>query len=230
MLADDHAVASSVLDDGGFIQALSPGAVHISMSTISVALSKRLAQEHSQREQEHVAAPVFGRAEAAEARKLFIVAAGQQSVIERCRVLLEHLGQRLFIVGDKPEMANVVKLSGNFLIASAIESLGEAMALARKYDIAPHAYVDFLTNGLFAAPLYKTCGTLIADERYQPAGFRLRLGLKDIQLALWQPAKPSMCRCLLPVSSGIISSPQSPVECKNRIGAQPQDWLPKMPA
>ena len=98
--------------------------------------------------------------------------------------LLEALGQRVFVMGDKPEMANVVKLSGNFLIASVIESLGEAIALTRKYGIDPHQYVDFLTNSLFAAPVYKTYGNLIADEKYQPAGFKMRLGLKDMKLAL----------------------------------------------
>ena len=184
MLADDFAVGSAVLHKGGLINGMSAGSVHISMSTISVALSKKLAEEHRKRDQAYMAAPVFGRPEAAEAGKLFIVAAGEPSVVERCKALLEALGQRLFIIGDKPEMANVVKLSGNFLIASVIESLGEAIALVRKYDIAPHDYVDFLTNSLFAAPVYKTYGNLIAEEKYRPAGFKLRLGLKDIRLAL----------------------------------------------
>ena len=184
MLADDAAVESAVLHSGGVIENLPPGATHISMSTISVALSKKLAEEHHKRGQKYITAPVFGRPEAAEAAKLFVAAAGDKEAIERCRPLLEALGQRVFVVGDKPEMANVVKLSGNFLIASVIESLGEAIALARKYGIDPHQYVDFLTNSLFAAPVYKTYGGLIADEKYRPAGFKMRLGLKDIKLAL----------------------------------------------
>ncbi|MGO9518974.1 MAG: NAD(P)-dependent oxidoreductase [Candidatus Korobacteraceae bacterium] len=184
MLADDAAVESAVLHSGGVIENLPPGATHISMSTISVALSKKLAEEHHKRGQQYITAPVFGRPEAAEAAKLFVAAAGDKEAIERCRPLLEALGQRVFVVGDKPEMANVVKLSGNFLIASVIESLGEAIALARKYGIDPHQYVDFLTNSLFAAPVYKTYGGLIADEKYRPAGFKMRLGLKDIKLAL----------------------------------------------
>ncbi len=154
------------------------------MSTISVALSRKLAEEHARRGHHYIAAPVFGRPEAAEAGKLFIVAAGDKAAVERHRPLLEALGQRVFFMGDKPEMANVVKLSGNFLIASVIESLGEAMALTRKYGIDPHHYVEFLTNSLFAAPIYKTYGNLIADEKYQPAGFKMRLGLKDVKLAL----------------------------------------------
>jgi 3-hydroxyisobutyrate dehydrogenase-like beta-hydroxyacid dehydrogenase len=184
MLADDHAVESAVLHSGGVLDHLPSGAVHSSMSTISVALSKKLAEEHSKHGQQYIAAPVFGRPEAAEAGKLFVVAAGDKSAVERCKPLLEILGQRVFVIGDKPEMANVVKLSGNFLIASVIESLGEAIALTRKYGIDPHDYVEFLTNSLFAAPIYKTYGGIIAEEKYRPAGFKLRLGLKDVRLAL----------------------------------------------
>jgi 3-hydroxyisobutyrate dehydrogenase-like beta-hydroxyacid dehydrogenase len=184
MLADDHAVESAVLHSEGLLDHLSSGAVHISMSTISVALSKKLAEEHSKHGHQYIAAPVFGRPEAAEAGKLFVVAAGDKLAVERCKPLLEILGQRVFVIGDKPEMANVVKLSGNFLIASVIESLGEAIALTRKYGIDPHDYVEFLTNSLFAAPIYKTYGGIIAEEKYLPAGFKLRLGLKDVRLAL----------------------------------------------
>jgi 3-hydroxyisobutyrate dehydrogenase-like beta-hydroxyacid dehydrogenase len=184
MLADDFAAESAVLHPGGVLESLPKNATHISMSTISVALSKKLAEEHARRGQQYITAPVFGRPEAAEAGKLFVVAAGEKAAVEHCKPLLEALGQRVFVIGDKPEMANVVKLSGNFLIASVIESLGEAIALTRKYGIDPHQYVEFLTNSLFAAPVYKTYGNLIADEKYQPAGFKLRLGLKDMKLAL----------------------------------------------
>ena len=200
MLADDAAVESAVLNSGGVMQNLPPKAAHISMSTISVELSKKLADEHHKRGQKYITAPVFGRPEAAEAGKLFVAAAGDKEAIERYRPLLEALGQRVFVVGDKPEMANVVKLSGNFLIASVIESLGEAIALARKYGIDPHQYVDFLTNSLFAAPVYKTYGGLIADEKYRPAGFKMRLGLKDMKLAL---AAAESVDAPLPVASMI---------------------------
>ena len=184
MLADDPAVESAVLGEGGALASLPKGAAHISMSTISVALSRKLAEEHAKRGQQYLAAPVFGRPEAAEAGKLFVVVAGDKATVERYKPLLEAVGQRVFVMGDKPEMANVVKLSGNFLIASVIESLGEAVALTRKYGVDPHQYVEFLTNSLFAAPIYKTYGNLIADEKYQPAGFKIRLGLKDMKLAL----------------------------------------------
>ncbi len=184
MLAEDHAVSSAVLHPGGVLEALAPGAIHISMSTISVALSSQLAAEHSARGQHYVAAPVFGRPDAAAAAKLFIAAAGDVSALERCQPIFDAVGQRTFVIGPQPEMANVVKLSGNFLIFSVIESLGQAVALTRKYGIDPHAYIDFLTSTLFAAPVYKTYGGIIADERYHPAGFRLRLGLKDVRLVL----------------------------------------------
>jgi len=184
MLADDQAVESSVLHSGAVIDNLAKGATHISMSTISVALSRKLATEHAKRGQLYLAAPVFGRPEAAAGGKLFIAAAGDKAVTEHCRPVLEAMGQKVFVIGDKPEMATVVKISGNFLIASVIESLGEAVALARKYDIDPHAYVDFLTSTLFNAPVYKTYGGIIADEKYTPPGFKLRLGLKDVRLAL----------------------------------------------
>ncbi len=184
MLADDNAVEASVLHSNAVIDNLPKGATHISMSTISVALSRKLAEEHAKRGHKYMAAPVFGRPDAAAGGKLFIAAAGEKDVVELCRPVLESLGQRMFVLGDKPEMANVVKLTGNFLIASVIESLGEAIAVARKYDIDPHAYVDFLTGSLFAAPIYKTYGGIIADEKYTPPGFKLRLGLKDVRLAL----------------------------------------------
>jgi 3-hydroxyisobutyrate dehydrogenase-like beta-hydroxyacid dehydrogenase len=184
MLADDSAVESAVLHAGGVMESLRRGATHISMSTISVALSKKLAEEHGKRGQHYITAPVFGRPEAAAAGKLFVATAGEKAAVERCKPILELLGQRVFVIGDKPEMANVVKLSGNFLIASVIESLGEAIALVRKYGIDPHEYVEFLTNSLFAAPVYKTYGRLIADAKHETAGFALRLGLKDIRLAL----------------------------------------------
>jgi len=184
MLADDNAVSAAVLGGGGVAESLALGSIHVSMSTISVALSQQVAAEHRKRGQHYLTAPVFGRPEAAAAGKLFIAAAGNAPALERCRPIFDAIGQRTFVIGPKPEMANVVKLTGNFLIASVIESLGEAVALARKYGIDPHEYVEFLTSTLFAAPVYKTYGGIIADQRYQPAGFKMRLGLKDVRLVL----------------------------------------------
>ena len=184
ILADDAAVSSAVLAPGGCMETLAAGAIHVSMSTISVALSQQLAAEHQKRGQRYVAAPVFGRPDAAAAAKLVVAAAGDAADIERCRPVFDAIGQATFVIGAQPEMANVVKLGGNFLIASVIESLGEALALKRKYGVDPHEFVTFLTSTLFSAPIYKNYGGIIADERYQPAGFKMRLGLKDVRLVL----------------------------------------------
>jgi 3-hydroxyisobutyrate dehydrogenase-like beta-hydroxyacid dehydrogenase len=184
MLADDHAVETVVFGQEGVVAALPPNAIHVSMSTISVALSDRLAEAHARAGQAYVAAPVFGRPEAAAAAQLFIIAAGGDEAIRRCQPLFDAIGQKTFGVGDKPSAANLVKLSGNFLITSIIESLGEAFALVRKSGVDPHRYLEILTGTLFSAPVYKTYGGLIADEKYEPAGFKMALGLKDIRLAL----------------------------------------------
>jgi 3-hydroxyisobutyrate dehydrogenase-like beta-hydroxyacid dehydrogenase len=183
MLSDDEAL-ENVVFEGRLIDMLPEGGIHVSASTISVALAQRLAADHAQRGQTLVSAPVFGRPEAAAAAKLFVVAAGPGDALERCQPLFDAMAQRTFRFGEQPEAANVVKLSGNFLIAAVIETLGEAMALVRKSGIDPAQYVDLLTNTLFAAPIYRTYGGLIAAQQYRPAGFRLPLGLKDVSLAL----------------------------------------------
>jgi 3-hydroxyisobutyrate dehydrogenase-like beta-hydroxyacid dehydrogenase len=184
MLADDAAVEAVLFGDSGVGQSLPAGAMHISMSTISVTLSERLGRMHQEAGQIYATAPVFGRPEAAAAAKLFIVAAGPTEAIEKCQPLFGAMGQKTFVIGEKPSDANLVKLSGNFLIAATIESLGEAIALARKSGIDAHRYVDILTGTLFSAPVYKTYGEVIADEKYEPAGFKMALGFKDIRLAL----------------------------------------------
>jgi 3-hydroxyisobutyrate dehydrogenase-like beta-hydroxyacid dehydrogenase len=184
MLADDRAVEHAVFGPDGVLAALAPGAIHISMSTISVALAERLEAAHQEKRQEFVSAPVFGRPEAASAAKLFIVAAGRPEAIATCRPLFDVLGQRTFQIGDEAPKANLVKLSGNFLIASVIEALGEAFALVSKAGIDRAQYLDILINTLFGAPVYKTYGALIAEERYQPPGFKAKLGYKDVRLAL----------------------------------------------
>ena len=184
MLAHDDALSAVVHGDGGVLASLGKGAVHISASTISVAMSERLTKEHAAAGQRFVAAPVFGRPEAAAAAKLFVAAAGAPDAIEAVTPLFEAIGQRTFVLGEEPKAANLVKLSGNFLIASVIESLGEAMALVEKGGVDRHAYLDLLTSTLFNAPVYKTYGGLIADRKFKPAGFTAPLGQKDIRLAL----------------------------------------------
>jgi 3-hydroxyisobutyrate dehydrogenase-like beta-hydroxyacid dehydrogenase len=184
MLADDEAVEHVTLGEGGVVAALGENTVHISMSTISVALSERLALEHAGVHRDYVAAPVFGRPDAAAAGKLFIIAAGARRAVARCQALFDAMGQKTFAVDEKPPKANLIKLSGNFLITSIIDSLGETFALTRKSGIDPHRFLDVLTGTLFSAPIFRTYGGLIADEHYDPAGFKMTLGLKDIRLAL----------------------------------------------
>lgn len=184
MLSDDAAVESVVFGEGGALHALSRGAVHFCTSTIGVALSDRLAEAHRKCGHGYIAAPVFGRPEAAAAAKLFIVAAGADETLARCRSLFDALGQKTFVIGSNPSQANLVKLTGNFLIASVLESLGEAFALVRKAGIDPERFLHVMTNSLFAAPLYRTYGTIIAEDKDPADGFRMSLGLKDLRLAL----------------------------------------------
>ncbi len=184
MLADDSAVEIVVFGEDGIVNNLSKGAIHVSASTISVALADRLTAEHTKRGQRFVSAPVFGRPEAAASAKLFIVAAGAADAVDACTPLFEAMGQQIFRFGEKPSSANLVKISGNFMIASTIETLSEAMALVAKGGLDQHQYLDFLTSTLFNAPIYKTYGTLIADKKFKPAGFAAPLGFKDNRLAL----------------------------------------------
>ena len=184
MLANDDAVEGIVFGDGGILVSLADGATHVSSSTISVALSERLTAAHAEAGQQFVAAPVFGRPEAAQAAKLFVVAAGPPAPVQALAEIFDGYSQRTFVVSEEPRTANLVKLSGNFLITSVIESLGEAMALVGKAGVDKHQYLDILTSTLFGAPIYKTYGGLIAGEQFEPAGFAASLGQKDIRLVL----------------------------------------------
>lgn len=184
MLANDEAVTEIAFSKGGLIDSLAGGAVHISSSTISVALSQRLTDAHTRKGQLFVAAPVFGRPEVAATGELAVVAAGTDDAMDRARPFLEAIGRKLFVISSAPKDASLVKLSGNFLIACVIESLGEAMALIGKAGLDSGQYLEVLTSTLFDAPVYKTYGTLISQNRFEPAGFAAPLGQKDIRLAL----------------------------------------------
>lgn len=184
MLSDDRALQEVVYGDAGILARLRVGAVHISSSTISVELAERLASDHAAAGQRFIAAPVFGRPDAAAAARLAVVAAGAFDTIGGVMPLLKSIGQKVFIVSETPKIANLVKLSGNFLIASVIEALGEAMALISKAGVNKNQYLDILTSTLFDAPVYRTYGSLIACEKFEPAGFSAPLGHKDIRLAL----------------------------------------------
>jgi 3-hydroxyisobutyrate dehydrogenase-like beta-hydroxyacid dehydrogenase len=198
MLSDDDALSTVAFGEGGVIVSLGKGAVHVSMSTISVALSARLAAAHANAGQRFVAAPVFGRPEAAAIAKLFITAAGATDALGICSPLFEALGQRTFFFGAEPQAANLVKLSGNFLIASMIEALGEAIALVGKAGIDRREYINFLTSTVFTAPIYRTYGSMIVEEKFMPAGFAAPLGHKDIRLTL---AAAESLRVPMPLAS-----------------------------
>ena len=184
MLADDGAVEGVVFGHDGLLHTLRDDAVHISCSTISVALSRRLTEAHNEGGSRFLAAPVLGRPEAAAAGKLVVLAGGEDGTIARCRPVLEAMSQRIVIVAADPVGANLVKLSCNFMIASVIESLAEAITLIRKGGIDPTMYLGLLTSTLFDAPVYKTYGEMIVQEKWRPAGFKLPLGLKDVRLAM----------------------------------------------
>ncbi len=184
MLANDDAVASVVLGAHGVLDGMQPDGLHISMSTISPALSRRMATAHKERGQHYMAAPVFGRPDAAAAGKLFIVAAGREEVQAKAKPVFEVLGQRTFPVGERPEDANFIKLFGNFLITCVLEGLGEVFAVARKAEIDPGKVFEVLSGTLFGAPAYNNYGPRIIEEKFSPAGFKLPLGLKDVRLLL----------------------------------------------
>ncbi|MCR6629842.1 MAG: NAD(P)-dependent oxidoreductase [Magnetospirillum sp.] len=198
MLADDEALEAVAFGDGGILAHLPKGAVHVSSSTIGVALAERLAAAHAEAGQRFVSAPVFGRPNVAAAGELFVVAAGAADAVAKMQPLFDAVGRQTFVVAETPQTANLVKLSGNFLIASVIESLGEAMALVAKGGVDRRQYLDLLTSTLFNAPVYKTYGGLVADRSFEPAGFAAPLGLKDIRLTL---AAAEGLRVPLPLAS-----------------------------
>jgi 3-hydroxyisobutyrate dehydrogenase-like beta-hydroxyacid dehydrogenase len=184
MLANDAAVEAVTFGDNGIRAELPAGATHISCSTISVELADRLAASHAEAGQQFVSAPVFGRPEAAAAAKLFVVAAGAPAAVTTVSPIFDAIGQRTFVLGEEPRAANLVKISGNFLIAAVIESVGEAMALVGKAGVDKQQYLELLTSTLFDAPVYRTYGGLLARGEFTPAGFAATLGLKDVKLAL----------------------------------------------
>jgi 3-hydroxyisobutyrate dehydrogenase-like beta-hydroxyacid dehydrogenase len=184
MLADDNAVESVVFSAQGALEGMQRDSLHISMSTISPALSRRLSAAHKERGQQYIAAPVFGRPEAAASAKLFIVASGTKEALAKATPVFELLGQRTFEIGERPEDANFIKLFGNFLITCVLEGLGEVFAVARKAEINPKTVFEVLSGTLFGAPAYTNYGPRIIEEKFSPAGFKMPLGLKDVRLLL----------------------------------------------
>ena len=183
MLSDDAAVERAVFDTDGIAGSLARDAVHVSSSTISTAMARRLASEHAGHGQRYLSAPVFGRPDAADAKRLLVVAGGPADVVEGCRPLFDAVARQTFVAGAEAWQANAVKLCGNFMIAGMLETFGEAYATLRKSKVDPHLFLAVM-NALFASPVYANYGRIVADEEFDPAGFALKLGLKDVRLVL----------------------------------------------
>jgi 3-hydroxyisobutyrate dehydrogenase-like beta-hydroxyacid dehydrogenase len=183
MLSEDDVVREIFLRDG-LLAKLRRGTTHVNMATVSVALVRELAAMHQERSVVYVAAPVLGRPDAAAAGKLNILVAGPSEAIEAVQPLFEVLGQKTWRFGERPEQANAVKIAANLMLACAIEAMGEAAQLVKSHEVAPGDFLEMLAGSLFACPVYKTYGSMIAEERFSPAGFKARLGLKDVRLAL----------------------------------------------
>jgi 3-hydroxyisobutyrate dehydrogenase-like beta-hydroxyacid dehydrogenase len=198
MIANDDAVDDVVFSEGGLSASLKPGGIHLSMSTISVALAERLTESHARANQRFVSAPVFGRPDAAAAGKLFIVASGAADALQGVEPLLATMGQLTLPVSERPRDASLVKISGNFMIASMTQALGEAVALVRKAGIAPQTFVDAMTSTIFNVPIYKAYGGLIATSTFSPPGFAASLGYKDLGLVL---AAADALRVPMPLAS-----------------------------
>lgn len=186
MLADDDTSRAVLCEgaDGGALGALPRGAIVVNMATVSLAFAREMAARCESLGLRYLAAPVLGRVTVAEAGKLNILVAGDTSVIDTVQPVFDVLGQRTWRFGDAPERANVVKLAANFMIASAIESMSEAAALAQGHGVAGADFLDMVTTTIFATPAYTGYGAAIAKEVFEPAGFKLALGAKDVRLAL----------------------------------------------
>lgn len=177
MFAEDQAVEAVVFGQGSFLNA---PALHVSHSTISVALADQPTAEHGGR---FVSAPVFGRPAAAEAGKLFVVAAGNDSALQFSSAIFAAVAQQAFWIGTHPPDANLIKLSGNFTIMAAVDAMAEAMTLVEKGSVTPSKLLEVLTGTLFGAPVYHSYGEILLEQRFRPAGFAAPLGLKDMGLA-----------------------------------------------
>jgi 3-hydroxyisobutyrate dehydrogenase-like beta-hydroxyacid dehydrogenase len=200
MLADDAAVEQVVFGNDGILAGMRPGAIHVSSSTISLALAQRLEAAHREHGTRYVSAPVFGRPDAAAAGKLFVVAAGPDDAVGAVGPVFEVIGQRTYRVGSDPWVANLFKISGNFMIAAAIETMAEAFALVRKAGVDAQLFRELFTTSLFNAPVYLNYSDLVAREGDEKVGFAAPLMLKDVRLAL---AASDTLRTPMPFASAV---------------------------
>jgi 3-hydroxyisobutyrate dehydrogenase-like beta-hydroxyacid dehydrogenase len=186
MLADDHAVEEVCFAKPSFVERLGNGGIHISLGTISPETARRLANHHGKYGVSYIASPVFGRPEAARAAKLFVCTAGPSAAKKKVQAILQGIGQGIIDFGEDPGAANVAKLCGNFLIASTVEALAEMLTLAEKNGVSKRMIAEMI--GKFS-PLHHSYAQIMAEGQFEPAGFRLALGLKDINLILGAAAK-----------------------------------------
>jgi 3-hydroxyisobutyrate dehydrogenase-like beta-hydroxyacid dehydrogenase len=184
MLASDDALAEVVEGEDGVLSTLGHGGILVNMSTVSVAITRRLTALCNASARQFVAAPVFGRPDAAEAAKLFVAVAGPSEAVMLLEPVLAAIGQKSVNFGEEPVHAAAVKISGNFMLQSAIEAMAEALALVRKHGVDAAQYLDFMTGSLFNTPIYKGYGGAIVEGRYLPAGFAIPLAIKDTRLAI----------------------------------------------
>jgi 3-hydroxyisobutyrate dehydrogenase-like beta-hydroxyacid dehydrogenase len=191
-LPDDDALSGVALGPEGLVAILSPGAIHVSMSTVSPGASRRVAEEHARHRQSYIAAPVLGNPDFARQRKVFVLAAGPQPAMEKTRPLLARLGQRLFVIGEDAGLANIMKLGSNVLTATTLECMGEVLALLRKGGVGARLALDVLTNSMFDGRVHKTYGARIVEERYGQPGFPATLALKDLRLALGEAERAAV--------------------------------------
>jgi len=183
MLGDD-AAAESVWLASGAAQRMPAGTIHLNMATVSMVMTRKLAAAHGKGGSVYVAGPVFGRPAVAAQGQLDVIAAGPGAALERCQPLLKAMAKQVFVVGTEPEKATAVKIARNFLLAVAIESLGEAFALVRKCGVDGAAFHDIITGTSLNSPVVRNYAGLIVKQAWQPPQFAMTLGLKDIQLAL----------------------------------------------
>ncbi len=184
MVANDAALETVTLGDQGVATALGSGGIHVSMSTVSPQLARRLADAHREHGSHYLAAPVLGRPAAAAAGKLFILLSGPAAAKQRAMPLLMALGQATRDLGDDPTQGHVAKLAANFMILSLVEVYAEVLTFAQKNGIGRQDMMQVLTGTILDAPLFRLYGELLAQEDYTTPGFRLALGLKDVELIL----------------------------------------------
>jgi 3-hydroxyisobutyrate dehydrogenase-like beta-hydroxyacid dehydrogenase len=217
MVSDDHSLDAILNGPNGCLDTLPKGATHVSLSTISPSFADRLEKLHQSRGQALVSAPVFGRPTAVKSGNLRILCAGNHENVHRILPIVEALGSKVFFLGETPSVANLIKLAGNFMIASALETLGEAFSLARKAGVDPDLFLDIINESLFHSPLYENYGRIMAKKSYNKAEFSMDLGLKDINLVL---ESANDLRVPLPVANLVRDSLLSGLA----HGRQQLDW------